>query len=242
MPEVIEKPEVVVHELDISAIKNKEEKQTGEIIRAALSNLSIEDLGNLFDQSSVIPEAQYVIRTWHNNCEMDEAAPEWMKNPNADQNLVLVSAPLDARLYKKAMAAIDLEHRKVTEKDGKVAQLVVTGHTYDDNGKKVPVKKWNKDGKVLFSAQNKTDIYNFAIRAAATLNHEEQYADNVKERIKRGFRTIEQRENKSKFVTTMLRPQDKKKKTIRTTSGREIDQETLNRIERLHPDVFDSNE
>ncbi len=241
MPEVIEKP--VSHALDITPITSKKDgKQTGEVIRAALPNISDEDLGNLFDQNSITPEAQYVIRTWHNNCEMDEAAPEWMKNPTPEQNESLQSVPLDARLYKKAMSAIDLEHRKVTKDKGKVATLVVTGYTYDSNGKKVEVKNWTKDGKKLFSAQNKTDIYNFAIRAAATLNHEEQYADNVKQRIKRGFRTIEQRESKSKFVTTMLRPQDAKKKTIRTTGGREVDQETLNRIERLHPDLLDSNE
>jgi len=241
MPEVIEKP--VDQALDITPIINKEGKQTGEIIRAALPNISDEDLGNLFDQNSITPEAQYVIRTWHNNCEMDEAAPEWMKSPTPEQNESLQSVPLDARLYKKAMSAIDLENRKVTkDKDGKVATLEVTGHTYDSNGKKVEVRNWTKDGKKLFSAQNKTDIYNFAIRAAATLSHEEQYADNVKQRIKRGFRTIEQRESKSKFVTTMLRFQDAKKKTIRTTGGREIDQETLNRIERLHPELLDSNE
>ena len=65
----------------------------------------------------------------------------------------------------------------------------------------------------MFNAKQKSNVYNFVLRAVASLGYEELYRDNIKEAVKDGYRTIKQRRTKKQFVHTMVKPNQAKSKT-----------------------------
>ena len=235
MQNTAKKPEVAAT-LNDNPKHNKNGEWTSSEWTVSLFSLTEDELENQLDANNIPPVACDIIRSWAGK-KMDlndsKVVPEWMRNPSGGsqaESLVPVTT-LDGMSFKKAFQAIDLEHRKVTEKDGKVAELVELKDqfVYDYKlNKLVPKKAWTKDGAPLFEKMSAfNDIYNLGIQAVRQMKGiEDQFDANTKQARSEGYITIVQKKNKKKMVTTMLKPKEIKKHTT-TVSGKEYTSEQL---------------
>ena len=234
MQKTAKKPEVAAT-LNNNAKNNDNGEWTSSEWTVSLFSLSEDELEDQLDANNIPPIACDIIRSWAGKMDLNDSKviPEWMRNPAAgsqEESLEVVTT-LDGLSFKKAFKAIDLEHRKVTEKDGKVAKLVELEDqfVYDYKlNKLVPKKAWTKDGAPLFDKRTAfDDIYNLGIRAVRQMKGiEDQFDANTKQARSEGYITIVQKKNKKKMVTTMLKPKEIKKHTT-TVGGKEYTSDQL---------------
>jgi hypothetical protein len=234
MQNTAKKPEVAAT-LNNNEKRNKQGEWTSSEWTVSLFTLSTDELEDQLDANNIPPIACDIIRSWAGKMDLNDSKviPEWMRNPAAgsqEESLNIVTK-LDGLSFKNAFKAIDLEHRKVTEKDGKVAELVELKDqfVYDYKlNKLVPKKAWTKDGAPLFDKRTAfDDIYNLGLRAVRQMKGvEDQFDANTKQARSEGYITIVQKKNKKKFVTTMLKPKEIKKHTT-TVSGKEYTSDQL---------------
>jgi len=234
MQKTAKKPEVAAT-LNNNAKHNDNGEWTASEWTVSLFSLSEDELEDQLDANNIPPIACDLIRSWAGKMDLNDSKviPDWMRNPAAgsqEESLEVVTT-LDGLSFKKAFKAIDLEHRKVTEKDGKVAELVELQDqfVYDYKlNKLVPKKAWTKDGAPLFEKRAAfDDIYNLGIRAVRQMKGiEDQFDSNTKQARSEGYITIVQKKNKKKMVTTMLKPKEIKKHTT-TVSGKEYTSDQL---------------
>ena len=234
MQKTAKKPEVAAT-LNNNAKHNDNGEWTSSEWTVSLFSLSKDELEDQLDANNIPPIACDIIRSWAGKMDLNDSKviPEWMRNPAAgsqEESLGVVTT-LDGLSFKKAFKAIDLEHRKVTEKDGKVAKLVdlEDQFVYDYKlNKLVPKKAWTKDGAPLFDKRTAfDDIYNLGIRAVRQMKGiEDEFDANTKQARSEGYITIVQKKNKKKMVTTMLKPKEIKKHTT-TVSGKEYTSDQL---------------
>ena len=195
---------------------NNNDEWKADVFEAGLKDLKLKDLNDLFDSCCLSSTAQSIIRWWHSDVELPENVTQWVQNPKTDDQIEAIVAPaFTPAAYKKQFAVMDLENRKVN-KDGdkKVSTLEVTGQRWDSKkGDLVDTYSWSSAGQTMFNAKQKSNVYNFVLRAVASLGYEELYRDNIKEAVKDGYRTIKQRRTKKQFVHTMVKPNQAKSKT-----------------------------
>lgn len=195
---------------------NSKDEWKADVFEAGLKDLKLKDLNDLFDSCCLSNTAQSIIRWWHSDVELPENVTQWVQNPANDEQIEAIQAPVfTPAAYKKQFAVMDLENRKVTPDDkGEVSTLEVTGKRWDGKlGEVVDVKSWSSAGLTMFNAKQKSNVYNFVLRAVASLGYEELYRDNIKEAVKDGYRTIQQRRTAKQFVHTMVKPNQAKSKT-----------------------------
>jgi len=237
-PSVIEKST-----LDKTPIKNNDGEEIGGIFTGKLSVLTLEKLENQFDLDNIHPVMRELLRFEYDGKSVDDDVLNeeknnagWILNPTNEQGLAinLGSITWEPKAYKKAAHAIDLEHRKITkDDDGNVA---VYREKKDQDGKPIPYwnsktkelenrMEWTSQGKVLFTARNKTDIYNFVIHVNTMLDLEPQFDKERQRFIAGGGRTVTVVERKQQMVQTLQKPTTGPKTT--RISGREFTRATL---------------
>lgn len=195
---------------------NSKDEWKADVFEAGLKDLELKDLNDLFDSCCLSSTAQSIIRWWHSDVELPENVTQWVQTPTNDDQIEAIQAPVfTPAAYKKQFAVMDLENRKVTPDDkGEVSTLEVTGKRWDGKlGEVVDVTSWSSAGLTMFNAKQKSNVYNFVLRAVASLGYEGKYRDNIKEAVKDGYRTVQQRRTEKQFVHTMVKPNESKSKT-----------------------------
>lgn len=222
--------------------KNKEGEWIGSTWTGSLAALKPDQLDQLFDTDNIHAVMQEVIRFTYDGTSVDEKLIEsnnagWILNPKGSQVEALNIGSFDPKGLKRAVKAIDLEHRKITkDKDGNVS---VWREAKDSDGKPIIVwnsktgetenkMEWSKDGKTLFSAKDMTNCYNFVIHANGMLNLEPQYDVEQRKFVAEGGRTVTLKKNKKSMTRTLQKPTKGKKKT--TIKGYEFTAEELENL------------
>jgi hypothetical protein len=222
MDNTIENETITQRSLDAQVVEHRKTKEkTGDIFRADLNQVTVEELNTQFKESKIPLAASELIRQWADpSHELSEECPSWMQSPETnDQILALTASRFEPALYRKAFQAIDLEHRKVTEEDGKVATEVPVR---DKSGTALVNKdgttkmRWNADGKRLFSANELSNLFNFVKRLAALMDLEPMYNEKRNLFIQQGGTTVQLNFGKTKLVQTMVKERTikGKKKTL----------------------------
>jgi len=209
---------------------NSKDEWKADVFEADLCSLELKDLNDLFDSCCLSNTAQCIIRNWHSNVELAPNVTEWVRNPTTDEQIEAIQAPsFTPAAYKKQFAVMDLENRKINADDkGNVSVLEVNGKRWDaGKGEVVDTYGWSSAGQTMFNAKQKSNVYNFVIRAAASLGIESNYRDNIKEAVKAGYRTIQQRRTAKQFVHTMVKPNESKSKT-KMIGGKTVTEEQAN--------------
>jgi hypothetical protein len=216
--------------LAIRVETNSKDEWKADVFEADLSSMKLDDLNDIFDSCCLSNTAQCIIRNWHSLVELPPNVTDWVRNPENDDQIDAIQAPtFTPAAYKKQFAVMDLENRKINaDKDGNFSVLEVTGKRWDaGKGELVDTKGWSSAGQTMFNAKQKSNVYNFVIRAVASLGYEVQYADNIKEAVKAGYRTIQQRRTAKQFVHTMVKPNESKSKT-KMIGGKTVTEEQAN--------------
>ena len=222
MDNTIENETITQRSLDAQVVEHRKTKEkTGDIFRADLNQVTVEELNTQFKESKIPLAASELIRQWADPSHtLSEECPLWMQSPETkDQVDALIVSRFEPALYRKAFQAIDLEHRKVTEEDGKVAIEVAVK---DKDGKELVNKdgtikmRWNADGKRLFSANELSNLFNFVKRLAALMDLEPMYNEKRNLFIQQGGTTVQLNFGKTKLVQTMVKERTikGKKKTL----------------------------